>query len=417
MMPVCGLYGHSRRNAFLSLALFSGFAALLMAAIALFGLAHAAAFVGHCPPDATPGSCLTGLGYLTATWSHFVAHSQLLDSGWILALAVALTFIAVNVWWCSIAVRLETGARIIERRDAPQLHAMVEALAITAGLPCPRIEIIEIDKLNAYATGYCPSRSTIGLTSGLLAALPRRELEAVIAHELAHIKLRDNRLMAIAKASSDVSFLFAKLIGELSRQPLRAFIAGGLAMIVVGPVATTLLIAGLLVTGGWSLIFKSMISQTRELVADAAAIDLTRDAVALVSALRRMRGNDGLPGLSPATRAMMFSDSGEGTWGATHPGLEHRIAAIMRYALVTEADLAHFNHSVADARYIPPIPEPRRHRPGAGPALPSWIEKWIVSGRADRSGKLVLGVTLTALLALPVLLLLPGRVMFLLMPF
>lgn len=414
MLPVYGLYGHAQRNAFVSIALFASFAALLMLVLALFDIARAAAVVSQCADASREPACLSGLDYVTGTWSHFVGRTRLFDTGWLYALAVGFAWVAMNVWWARVIMRYETGARPVERRDAPELHAIVETLAITAGLRCPCIEIVDTDKLNAYASGFSPARATIGVTRGLLAALPRRELEAVMAHEIAHIKLRDIRLMVVAKACSDLSFLFAKVIAETVAQPVRALLALCVLVAVVGPVAAALLIVGLLIAGGWSLVFKSMISRRRELVADAAAIDLTRDAVALASALRRVAANDRMPNLSPATRAMMFSNSAAAFGTATHPSLDMRIAAIMRHALVTESDLASQHRSGSGARTVAGFCQPsEKTQTGAESKMPVWIERWALSGRADRLGKCVMKWALTALVLLPVLFLLPGFLLFL----
>jgi Zn-dependent protease with chaperone function len=194
MLPVNGLYGHIARNNALSLALIAGFvvaACVLWVVVAIWGLLASVVLTGLF--GAVTGNAVA----FKATMALMAQPEALIKSFHIPMLVSALT-VAIGLLFLRRIIQHLTGAKGVERREEPRLYNAVETLAIAAGLPMPRIEIIEQSGLNAYATGLSPRFTTIAVTRGLLKALDDRELEAVLAHEIAHIKNRDTRVMAIA---------------------------------------------------------------------------------------------------------------------------------------------------------------------------------------------------------------------------
>ncbi|HEX4892416.1 MAG TPA: M48 family metalloprotease, partial [Hyphomicrobiaceae bacterium] len=234
MLRINGLFGHIQRNNAKTVALLALFLVLLEAmqmtirmlpaAISARmpadlnisgtfnstvtrspGRPHDGTLPTAAPQEALPsGSEKVISDSLTAIWEYFFARTTFFDHGWYLVLIIGIVYLIFACWWSSLIMRHQTRARPVSRAEAPQLYNLVENLSIATGLPCPRIEIIETPVMNAYATGFMPSSSTIALTRGLIERLGRDELEAVIAHELVHIRDRDVRLMVVAQACVDM---------------------------------------------------------------------------------------------------------------------------------------------------------------------------------------------------------------------
>jgi Zn-dependent protease with chaperone function len=271
-----------------------------------------------------------------------VARTQYLGLQCLALLLLALVFIGNSARRTGLLMRYATRARPLERGEYPELYNLVENLALTAGLPCPAIELIESDKLNAYATGLTPASARLGLTTGLIHTLDRRELEAVIAHEITHIQNGDTKLMAVTKACADLVVeqprrMWQALSGMRRPRyvPLILF-TPFLILFVLPPILVTVVLApivyvimlgipALMAVGG--LVCKAMMHHSREFVADAGAIELTKNSAALVSALCKMAGLNAQLTTNLTAQAMMFSGS-DGGWLSTHPTLTARIEAI-----------------------------------------------------------------------------------------
>lgn len=260
-------------------------------------------------------------------------------------LLFALIYIAFATWANSVFIRYALRARPLDRKELPELYSLVENLAINAGIPCPAIELVESTSLNAYASGLTPKQARLGLTTGLVEALDRDELEAVIAHELTHIVQRDSRLMAVTKACTDL-VLLATVRRVMRKNKFACGMFGLSVFPVVGPKALFILgLVGAAVTV-FTYVIKALVLHAREFVADAGAIELTKNPAALISALRKISRNDIVSPNNLATQAMMFSGGSEG-WLSTHPAVEDRIAAIERFGMVGGHDvLAHRRRNV-----------------------------------------------------------------------
>jgi Zn-dependent protease with chaperone function len=305
MLRVHGFYGHVRRNDLRSLAMFAGFvvAFQIVAAVALLppllflDIAHAPFFLLGYVERYVPIVFVLGLGFFVVRFSRHVASVQA---------TVAFAY--------------------IDRRTDPRLVNVVETLALAAGLPAPKVGLIETPARNAFACGLSPSSAVVVVTRGLLEALDDDELAAVVAHEIAHIKNGDIRLMAAAN-------VLMENLQWVQRKSLLRGVGWKTAIVVVFMPALLLLFAaaGFVTRIGFTIARASrlLISSSREFVADAEAVRLTHNPAALIAALRRIEGRSAVPGLSPQADAMMIDGAVEGPF-ASHPTIAERIAVLAR---------------------------------------------------------------------------------------
>ncbi|MBL6458357.1 M48 family metalloprotease [Belnapia sp. T6] len=263
-------------------------------------------------------------------------------------LAVTAIWFAIAWFWNQRILDLLSGAHPVTRKEEPRLWNMVETLCISRGLGMPRLAVIEQPARNAFASGLSRQTGAVTVTRGLLEALDDRELAAVLAHELTHIRNGDARLAVVAAVFAGV----VSLPGELLVRTGRAFgnggysfgsgrsssrssskddnKGGGAAILLV-----LLALAIMLLTWALALALRFALSRNREFLADAGAVELTQDPDALITALRKVATRAELPRLPSQIQAMLLESPGETMgrrWLATHPPLEERIAALVRYA-------------------------------------------------------------------------------------
>jgi heat shock protein HtpX len=230
-----------------------------------------------------------------------------------------------------------TGGREIQRSDDPRLYTILENLCISRGIQTPKLKIIESDALNAFATGMNAKQYSITVTTGLLDRLNDAEIESVLGHELTHIRNGDVRMMVVAVIIVGVISFFAELTFRLwfynglrfrgSRSGERG--GGG------GAVVAILVAVGLLVVAyGLSFLIRLALSRSREFLADAGSVELTKNPDAMISALRKIEGRGELPGATSAVMEMCIDNPREGFGELfdTHPSVESRITAIMKFA-------------------------------------------------------------------------------------
>jgi len=231
-----------------------------------------------------------------------------------------------------------TGGEPLARSDAPELYNLLENLCISRGMPMPALHLVDSDALNAFATGMNPRQYAISVTRGLVAALSREELEAVLAHELTHIRNGDVRLMVVALVISGVVSLVAEVIFRLLlRGPrLRLPEGGGRAGRRVGGALAAVAIGLALIALAWllSLVLRFALSRTREFLADAGAVELTGNPDAMVAALMKISGRAEMPDVPSGIMEMCIENqkSGIADLFATHPPIEARIRALMDHA-------------------------------------------------------------------------------------
>jgi heat shock protein HtpX len=229
---------------------------------------------------------------------------------------------------------LASGAKVVERDQAPELHDMVERLAAMADLPKPRVAIIPTDVPNAFATGRSPKRSVVAVTEGLWNRLDRQEIEGVLAHELTHVANRDVAVMTIAS-------FFAMIAATLARFGLFGGMFGGGDRDRGGAPVWLILFAVSLITYLVSYVLMMMISRYREYAADRGAALITGAPENLMSALQKIasqitripqRDLREVQGLNAFFIVPTNVKRGFAELFMTHPPLEKRLARLAAIA-------------------------------------------------------------------------------------
>ncbi|NWG26293.1 MAG: M48 family metallopeptidase [Pseudorhodoplanes sp.] len=226
-----------------------------------------------------------------------------------------------------------TGGHDVSRADQPRLYNLLENLCISRGIPMPKLKLVDSSALNAFATGMTEQQYAISVTTGLLSKLNDAELEAVLAHELTHIRNGDVRMMVVAMVIAGViSFLSELFFRLLFRGGVR--VSGGSSDRKGGGGA--ILIGVALVAVAWllSLVIRFALSRSREFLADAGAVELTKNPDAMIKALRKIEGRGELPEATSAVMEMCIDNPREGFADlfATHPSIDRRVSALVRYA-------------------------------------------------------------------------------------
>jgi heat shock protein HtpX len=228
-----------------------------------------------------------------------------------------------------LALRM-AGAKEVSPQEEPQLHALVEEVAVLAGMPKPKVFIVQNESPNAFATGRNPQHAVVAVTTGIMRILDRRELKAVIGHEMGHVKNRDILISAIAATiAGAISYIQTMLIwGSLFGGRDRN---GGFLAIIAAVVAA--LAAGIL---------QMAVSRTREFAADKSGAEYVGDPMALASALaklhdgvqvRPMQQSAGTEATSSLYIVHPFRmQGGLGSLFATHPPVEERIRRLRQMA-------------------------------------------------------------------------------------
>jgi len=262
--------------------------------------------------------------------------SFLLDTSIILIIAIALSILMSfgSYWYSDKIVLRMSRAKPIEKKDNPELYRLVENLCITAGLPLPKIFIIQESQPNAFATGRDANHSVVAVTKGLLEKLERTELEGVIAHELSHIGNKDMLLQTVIVVLVGVVAMLSNIFlrisfwGGMGRRDSRD--STGLILLALG------IIAALLAPIAASLI-RLAISRKREFLADASGALLTRYPEGLARALEKISTDPNPMRVANNSTAHLFiSNPFKGkqrqSWFTklfmTHPPVEERIKAL-----------------------------------------------------------------------------------------
>jgi len=268
---------------------------------------------------------VVGVGYIAAQYFH---------NSFILYVAVAMSlFMNAGSYWFSDTLAIKaSGAQPVSREDNPDLWNTVENLAITAGLPMPKLHMINDSAPNAFATGRNKEHSAIAVTTGLVEKLSKSELEGVLAHEFSHIGNRDILVMSVATVLVGFIAIVSDMLGRMAifgggrdndnGHPLAIVV--GILIMFLGPLAAQLM--------------QLAISRKREFLADASGALLTRHPEALASALVKISSH-GVPmrKASSATAHMFIANPfGTGSQAgkfmrkafSTHPPMEERVAAL-----------------------------------------------------------------------------------------
>ncbi|MCC0016191.1 MAG: zinc metalloprotease HtpX [Rhodobiaceae bacterium] len=283
------------------------------------------------------------------------------QQGMVIAFVVALAMNAFSYWNSDKMVLRMYGAREVDARTAPELHHMVGELARNAGLPMPKVYVIDNPQPNAFATGRDPEHAAVAATTGILHTLSREELAGVMAHELAHIKNRDTLIMTItATIAGAISMLanFAMFFGgNRNSNNGGVGIVGTIAIMILAPLGAALV--------------QMAISRTREYAADRMGAQISGNPMALAAALEKIAGAaHRVPNMAaernPATAHMFIINPLSGqrmdNLFSTHPDTGNRIAALETLAREMGGRGAASSGGAASGPWGRPGP-----RPGAGP--------------------------------------------------
>jgi len=252
------------------------------------------------------------------------------QTGMMLALLVALGMNFFSYWFSDTMVLKMYNAQQVDESTAPQFVAMVRELATKAGLPMPKVYLIQEDSPNAFATGRNPEHAAVAATTGIIRALSERELRGVMAHELAHVKHRDILLSTVsATMAGAIGMLanFGMMFSGRDSEGRPSNPIAGLLVALLAPLAASLI--------------QMAISRAREFEADRGGAEISGDPQALASALQKIhRLAQGLPleatERHPETAQMMIMNplSAGGLRGlfSTHPATEERVERLLAMA-------------------------------------------------------------------------------------
>jgi heat shock protein HtpX len=252
--------------------------------------------------------------------------------GMVMAFIFALLMNFISFWFSDKIVLAMYRAKEVDRSQAPQLYTIVERIISRTELPMPKIYMVPSKTPNAFATGRNPQHAVVAVTQGIMNLLNEEELEAVLAHELSHVRHRDTLIATIAAvlagAITMLAYMFrwAALFGGGGNREGRR--GGGLELIalaIVAPIA--------------ALLIQLAISRSREYMADEGSADLTRRPLALANALRRLEeGVSARPMLEakPSTASLFIVNPIRGSFMvslfSTHPPVERRVARLEKLA-------------------------------------------------------------------------------------
>jgi heat shock protein HtpX len=285
---------------------------------------------------------LTVLGFV------FGATQDAPVSGVVVAVGAASVYLAVSYWAGSRLVMLSMGGREIQKKDNPVLFNVVEEMAIAAGLPMPRVFLIDTPASNAFAAGMSPDKAMIAVTTGLMENLNREELQAVIGHEMGHVKNFDSRFSILMAVMVGSIALLCDMFWRSMRHSRRSSSKnGGQAQLIFFAVAIVLAILAPIV----AKIIQFSMSRRRELLADNTGAELTRNPGALANALLKIaadpdeldianRGTQHLFIINPLKAAKDVKlqaagkavDSEKAGWFDTHPPIALRVRLLREMA-------------------------------------------------------------------------------------
>jgi heat shock protein HtpX len=251
-----------------------------------------------------------------------------------------------TVLWILIAYKFHqsmidaiTGGQEVTRQENPRLYNLLENLCISRGITMPKLKVMESDALNAFATGLNEKQYSVTVTTGLLARLDDPEVEAVLGHELTHIRNGDVRLLIIAVVIAGVISFFAELVFRALFQGgfnWRGSRSGGSSDRGKGGAMAAVLIALALIAIAWllSIVIRFALSRRREFLADAGSVELTKNPDAMISALRKIENRGELEGSTSAVMEMCVDNprSGFADLFATHPSIDSRVEALVKFA-------------------------------------------------------------------------------------
>ncbi|MBP6012411.1 MAG: M48 family metallopeptidase [Alphaproteobacteria bacterium] len=332
MNPSYGLYSHIQANRYRSAVLIVGLFVLVYLLVYAFVLAFNGFVIGEEP-----------LGViLSETWAQFLWLSP-----W--ATAATVLWVAIGYRFHQGMIDRSTGAKDVSRDEEPRLYNLLENLCISRGITMPKLQIVETDVMNAYASGMHEKQYKIAVTRGLVNALDDQELEAVLGHELTHIRNGDVRLMVVAVIIAGVVTLAGELVfraffdnngmGFRStrwRTSGRSSSSSGGGKKDGGGGFIAILIALVIIAIAWflSLVIRFALSRSREYLADAGSVELTKNPDAMISALRKIEGKSEMPAVPSGIMEMCIENKRNTVADlfSTHPSVQRRVDKLVAVA-------------------------------------------------------------------------------------
>ncbi|KRR17443.1 peptidase M48 Ste24p [Bradyrhizobium lablabi] len=367
-MAAYGLYTHIASNKFRSMLLLAG----------LFLLIYVLVFAGALVAEVVMYSGRPLAFYLTHASRDLIAAFPY-------ATIIAALWIVIAYFFHQNMIDAVTGGESVTRQQEPRLYNLLENLCISRGIPMPKLKVMDSPALNAFASGLNRRQYSITVTSGLLKALNDQEIEAVLGHELTHIRNGDVQLMVIAVIIAGVVGFFGELFFRMftnlswnssgsgwsssrssSSSSDRDSKGGGGAILAIVIAVALIVLAWLL-----SQVVKLALSRSRELLADAGSVELTKNPDAMITALRKIENRGELEGATSAVMELCVDNPREGFADlfATHPSVDSRVKALVQFAgghdpgplaLPSEtADEADEAEESASEQLPPPPPVPR----------------------------------------------------------
>src|SRR6478672_10382300 len=332
-MAAYGLYTHISSNKFRSMLLLAGL--FLLIYVVVFAGALVAEVLLH---DGRPVNF-----YLIQARRDLIAAFPY-------ATIAAALWIVIAYFFHQNMIDSVTGGESVSRQQQPRLYNLLENLCISRGIPMPKLKVMDSPALNAFATGLNRRQYSVTVTTGLLDALNDHEIEAVLGHELTHIRNGDVQLMVVAVIIAGVVGFFGELFFRMftnlswsggwgssssssrsssSSSDSDSKGSGGGAVIVVIIAIALIVVAWLL-----SQVVKLALSRSREFLADAGSVELTKNPDAMISALRKIENRGELPGATSAVMEMCVDNPREGFADlfSTHPSVDARVKALVQFA-------------------------------------------------------------------------------------
>jgi heat shock protein HtpX len=332
-MAAYGLYTHIASNKMRSMLLLAGLFLLI------YVLVFAGALVGEV------------FFHSDRPLNYYLTHaSRDLVSAFPYATIAAALWIVIAYFFHQNMIDAVTGGASVTRQQEPRLYNLLENLCISRGIPMPKLKVMDSPALNAFAAGLNRRQYSITVTTGLLQALNDQEIEAVLGHELTHIRNGDVQLMVVAVIIAGAVGFFGELFFRMftnlswnssgsgwsssssrssSSSSDRDSKGGGGAILAIIIAVVLILLAWLL-----SQVVKLALSRSRELLADAGSVELTKNPDPMITALRKIENRGELEGATSAVMELCVDNPREGFADlfATHPSVDSRVKALVQFA-------------------------------------------------------------------------------------
>src|ERR1700692_3516263 len=328
-MAADGLYTHIASNKFRSMLLLAG----------LFLLIYVLVFAGALLAEVLLRSDAPVDYYLRAASRDLVAAFPY-------ATGAAALWIVIAYFFHQNMIDAVTGGEDVTRQQQPRLYNILENLCISRGIPMPKLKVMDSEALNAFATGLNRRQYAVTVTSGLLKALNDQEIEAVLGHELTHIRNGDVQLMVVAVIIAGVVGFFGELFFRMFTNLSWSSGGGGWSSSSSssdrdnrgsgGGAVIVIIVAAALIGLAWLLsqVVRLALSRSRELLADAGSVELSKNPDAMISALRQRENRGELPGATSAVMELCVDNPRQGFTDlfATHPSVDSRVQALVKFA-------------------------------------------------------------------------------------